>query len=161
MPQLQFWHFLPQFFWLAVCFITLYLVMAFVALPRIGSVLAQRKEKIESDLDAAERARAEADAALAAYEASLVSAREAAHQAVGEASRAAARAAEATNKELDGEIARQIEEAGRAIAASKAEAMENLSGMAAEAARAATARLVGVEVGEAEAQQAVDAAKER
>ena len=56
MPQLQFWHFLPQFFWLAVCFITLYLVMAFVALPRIGSVLAQRKEKIESDLDAAEHA---------------------------------------------------------------------------------------------------------
>ena len=110
MPQLQFWHFLPQFFWLAVCFITLYLVMAFVALPRIGSVLAQRKEKIESDLDAAERAKAEADAALEAYEASLVGAREAAHNAIGEASRAAAKAAETRNHELDGEIARQIEE---------------------------------------------------
>ena len=161
MPQLEFWHFLPQFFWLAVCFITLYLVMAFVALPRIGSVLAQRKEKIESDLDAAERARAEADAALAAYEASLVGARDAAHKAVGEASQAAHKAAEARNKELDAEIARQIEEAQRAIAGQKAEAMENLSGMAAEAARAATAKLVGVEVGEAEAQQAVAAAKER
>lgn len=160
MPQLQFWHFLPQFFWLAVCFITLYLVMAFVALPRIGSVLAQRKEKVESDLDAAERAKAEADAALEAYEASLVGAREAAHKAVGEASQAAAKAAEARNHELDGEIARQIEEAGRAIAASKAEAMDNLSGMAAEAARAATSKLVGVDVGEADARKAVEAAKE-
>lgn len=160
MPQLQFWHFLPQFFWLAVCFVILYLVMAYVALPRIGSVLAQRKEKIESDLDAAERARAEADAALAAYEASLVGARDAAHKAVGEASQAAHKAAEARNKELDAEIARQIEEAQRAIAGQKAEAMENLSGMAAEAARAATAKLVGVEVGETEAQQAVAAAKE-
>jgi len=161
MPQLEFWHFLPQFFWLAVCFITLYLVMAFVALPRIGRVLAQRKEKIESDLDAAERARAEADATLAAYEASLVGAREAAHKAIGEASQAAQRAAEARNKELDGEIARQIEEAQRAVAAQKAEAMENLSSIAADSARTATAKLVGVEVGEAEAQQAVAAAKER
>lgn len=160
MPQLQFWHFLPQFFWLAVCFITLYLVMAFVALPRIGSVLAQRKEKVESDLDAAERAKAEADAALEAYEASLVGARDAAHKAVGEAAQAAAKAAEARNHELDGEIARQIEEAGRAIAASKAEAMDNLSGMAAEAARAATSKLVGVDVGEADARKAVEAAKE-
>ncbi len=160
MPQLQFWHFLPQFFWLAVCFITLYLVMAFVALPRIGSVLAQRKEKIESDLDAAERAKAEADAALEAYEASLVGAREAAHKAIGEASQTAAKAAEARNHELDGEIARQIEEASRAITASKAEAMENLSGMAAEAARAATAKLVGIDVGEADARQAVESAKE-
>jgi F-type H+-transporting ATPase subunit b len=124
-------------------------------------VLAQRREKIESDLDAAERARAEADAALAAYEASLVGAREAAHTAVGEASQAAQKAAEARNKELDSEIARQIEEAQRAIAGQKTEAMENLSGMAAEAARAATAKLVGVDVGEAEAQQAVAAAKER
>jgi len=160
MPQLQFWHFLPQFFWLAVCFITLYLVMAFVALPRIGSVLAQRKEKIESDLDAAERAKTEADAALAAYEASLVGARDAAHKAIGEASQAAAKAAEARNHELDGEIARQIEEAGRAISASKAQAMENLSGMAAEAARAATAKLVGIDVGEADARQAVETSKE-
>jgi len=160
MPQLQFWHFLPQFFWLAVCFITLYLVMAFVALPRIGSVLAQRKEKIESDLDAAERAKAEADAALAAYEASLVGARDAAHKAIGEASQAATKAAEARNHELDGEIARQIEEAGRAISASKAQAMENLSGMAAEAARAATAKLVGIDVGEADARQAVETSKE-
>lgn len=160
MPQLEFWHFLPQFFWLAVCFVILYLVMAYVALPRIGGVLAQRKEKIESDLDAAERARGEADAALAAYEASLVGAREAAHKAVGAASQAAARAAEARNKELDGEIARQIEEAQRAIAGQKAGAMDNLAGMAAEAARAATAKLAGVEVGEAEAQQAVAAAKE-
>ena len=160
MPQLQFWHFLQQFFWLAVCFITLYLVMAFVALPRIGSVLAQRREKVESDLDAAERARGDADAALAAYEASLVGAREAAHKAIGEASHAASKAAEARNHELDGEIARQIEEAGRAITASKAQAMESLSGMAADAARAATAKLVGVDVSEADARQAVEAAKD-
>lgn len=160
MPQLQFWHFLPQFFWLAVCFITLYLVMAYVALPRIGSVLAQRREKVESDLDAAQRAKTEADAALEAYEASLVGARDAAHKAIGEASHAASKAAEARNHELDGEIARQIEEAGRAITASKVEAMENLSGMAAEAARAATAKLVGIDVGEDDARQAVEAAKE-
>jgi len=160
MPQLQFWHFLPQFFWLAVCFTVLYVVMATVALPRIGGVLAQRKEKIETDLEAAERAGAEADAALEAYDRSLVEARESAHRTIGAASQEAAKAAETRNKELDAEVARQIEEAGRAIAAQKAEAMESLSTMAAEAARSAARKLAGIEVGEAEAQGAVAAARE-
>jgi len=160
MPQLEFWHFLPQFFWLAVCFIALYLAMAFVALPRIGAVLAQRREKIEDDLDAAEKAKADADAALAAYEASLQDARDEAHRVIAASVGAAAKEAEARNRTLDAEVARQIEEAGRSIAAAKREAMENVAAMAADAAREATARLIGVEVGKDDAVRAVAAAKE-
>ena len=160
MPQLETWHFLPQIFWLAVCFITLYLVMAFVALPKIGSVLAQRKEKVESDLDAAEKAKMAADAALEAYEASLVGARETAHMTIGEAAQANAKATEARNHELDAEVGAQIEEASKAINAAKSQAMENLASMAAEAAREATAKLIGVDVAEADAANAVASVKE-
>jgi F-type H+-transporting ATPase subunit b len=160
MPQLEPWHFLPQFFWLAVCFITLYLVMAFIALPKIGSVLAQRKEKVESDLDAAEKAKMAADDALEAYEASLVGARDTAHKTIGEAAQANAKATEARNHELDAEIAAQIEEAGKAISAAKSQAMENLESMAVDAAREATSKLIGVDVAEADAASAVAAVKE-
>lgn len=160
MPQLETWHFLPQIFWLAVCFITLYLVMAFVALPKIGSVLAQRKEKVESDLDAAEKAKMAADAALEAYEASLVGARETAHMTIGEAAQANVKATEARNHKLDAEVGAQIEEASKAINAAKSQAMENLASMAAEAAREATAKLIGVDVAEADAANAVASVKE-
>ncbi|MBN34449.1 MAG: F0F1 ATP synthase subunit B' [Rhodospirillaceae bacterium] len=160
MPQLEFWHFLPQFFWLAVCFTILYLVMAFVALPKIGGVLAARKEKIESDLDAAQQAKSQANAAMEAYEASLVGARQSALSAVGEANQAAAKAAEARNHELDGEIAAQIEEAQRTISAAKADAMENLTDMAADAAREATVKLIGVDVSDDDVAKAVVAARE-
>ena len=160
MPQLETWHFLPQIFWLAVCFITLYLVMAFVALPKIGSVLAQRKEKVESDLDAAEKAKMAADSDLEAYEASLVGARETAHQTIGEAAQANAKTTEACNQELDAEVGALIEEASKAINAAKSQAMENLASMAAEAAREATAKLIGVDVAEADAADAVAAVKE-
>ncbi|MBT5432337.1 MAG: F0F1 ATP synthase subunit B' [Rhodospirillaceae bacterium] len=160
MPQLEFWHFLPQFFWLAVCFITLYLVMAFFALPRIGGILAERKEKIETDLDAAEKAKSNADAALEAYEASLVGAGSAAHGAIAEAAVAGSKAAEARNHELDGEIAGQIEEAQRSITAAKSDAMDNLTTMAADAAREATSKLIGVDVSDDDVARAVAAARE-
>jgi F-type H+-transporting ATPase subunit b len=160
MPQLESWHFLPQLVWLAISFALLYLVMAFVALPRIGGVLAKRKEKIETDLDAAERARAEAGEALQAYEASLAGAREESHRLIGEAAHDAAKTAEARNHELGQAIARQIEEAGAAVAAAKDEAMEHLTAMAAEAAREATAKLIGVEVASDDVDRAVAAAKE-
>lgn len=160
MPQLEFWHFLPQFFWLTVCFTALYLVMAFIALPRIGRVLAERRNRIAADLDAAEKIRGEADAAMAAYDASLVEAREKARAAIAEAVRTSTGAAEARGHELDDEIAGLTEEARRSIAAARSETMDHLSDLAADAARAAAARLAGIEVTADQAARAVAAARE-
>ena len=97
-----------------------------------------------------------ADAALEAYEASLVGARETAHMTIGEAAQSNAKATEARNHELDAEVGAQIE----AINAAKSQAMENLASMAAEEAREATAKLIGVDVAEADAANAVASVKE-
>ena len=160
MPQLEFWHFLPQFFWLAVCFAALYLVMARVALPRIGGVLAERQRRIATDLDAAEKARAEAEEALAAYEAALADARDRARQTVARAAQAGSEAAEARNRALDSELADRLEKAREAIAAARDRAVERLAPMAAEAARLAAAKLAGIEAGEDESLRAVAAVRE-
>ena len=101
-----------------------------------------------------------ADAALEAYEASLVGARETAHMTIGEAAQANVKATEARNHKLDAEVGAQIEEASKAINAAKSQAMENLASMAAEAAREATAKLIGVDVTEADAANAVASVKE-
>ncbi len=160
MPQLEFWHFLPQFFWLAVCFVFLYVVMAFVALPRIGRVLTDRKHSIERDLDGAERARAEAERARLEYEASLEEARERARSIIGEAVQQAGEDGERQLEELDREIGRELGKAQCTIDEARTAALANLEGVAVEAARLATRRLTGAEVSDEDALKALAAVRE-
>ena len=160
MPQLEFWHFLPQFFWLAVCFVFLYVIMAFVALPRIGRVLTDRKHRIEQDLDGAERARADAERARLEYESSLEEARNRARSVIGEAAQQAAEEGERQFEALDRETGRELEEAQRAIDEARTAALANLEGVAVEAARLATRRLTGADVSDEDALQALAAVRE-
>ena len=160
MPQLEFWHFLPQFFWLAVCFVFLYVIMAFVALPRIGRVLTDRKRRIEQDLDGAERARADAERARLEYESSLDDARNRARSIIGEAVRQAGEEGERQLEALDREAGRELEEAQRAIEDARAAALANLEDVAVEAARLATLRLTGADVSDEDALEALAAVRE-
>ena len=160
MPQLEFWHFLPQFFWLAVCFVFLYVIMAFVALPRIGRVLNERKNRIENDLDAAEKARTEAEQARQDYEDSLGDAREKARVIISDAIRAGTDVNEQRLGELERETDRELEEAQRSIDGARREALGNLRDVAAEAARLATARLIGADVSDEEVARALAAVGE-
>ncbi len=64
LPQLNTPDFAPQLFWLAVTFVLLYWIMAKIALPRIGEVIEERKDRIQRDLAAAERLKGETDKAL-------------------------------------------------------------------------------------------------
>ena len=75
MPQLDPSSFGSQLFWLAIFFVTLYLVMAVFVLPRITGTLAARADQMEGDLAEAEALRDKAEAALAAYEDALAQAR--------------------------------------------------------------------------------------
>ena len=61
MPQLDPSSYASQLFWLALCFIPLYWLMASVVLPRISAVLKQREDVIESDLNAAKTMQEEAE----------------------------------------------------------------------------------------------------
>src|SRR5215212_3604374 len=59
--------FASQLVWLGLTFVLLYVLMAKVALPRIGSILEIRKKRITDDLMAAKRLKEQSDAANAAY----------------------------------------------------------------------------------------------
>lgn len=158
MPQLDFAHFLPQIVWLAITFIVLYIVMARVALPRIGVVLTARKEKVEGDLEAADRARSDAEAALTAYDASMQGARDNAHTIVAKATEAAGVEAAKHHAELDEHLARETAAAARTIAQAQEDAMANLREIAADAARDATRKLIGLEASDEEVARAIEAA---
>ncbi len=162
MPQLDPTSFPPQLIWLAITFIVLYVLMAKVALPRVGEVLEERKNRIDDDLGRAAKAKAEADAATEAYEAGLAEARATAQKTIRDATEAASRESAERQRAAAERFTAQIAEAEAAVAAARESALGDLRGMAAEAAGLVTARLTGGTPDQAAIDGAVDAAmKER
>ena len=162
MPQLNFHDFAPQLVWLAITFIILYLLMKNVALPRIGEVVAAREQRIANDLDRAAALKAEAEAAMQAYEKTQTEARAKAADLVRQTEAAVARETTARQAKLAGELGEKLKGAEQRIAAAKASAMGNLAGVSTEVARAAVERLIGESISQAEVERVTAAiARER
>src|SRR5580704_13340599 len=103
-PPFQAEHFPSQLLWLTVSFVLLYVLMSKVALPRIGSILADRNKRIGDDLAAAQRLKEQADAAHAAYDKALADARNRAQSIANATREKHAREAEAIQKKLESEL---------------------------------------------------------
>ena len=162
MPQFDFNHFPSQIFWLIICFTALYFLLGRFALPKISAVLEDRQRKIDDDLERATELEMQAKEALAAYEAELDAAREQAQTAIRQATDEMAAEAEQQHHKLADKLAGDVEAAEGRIAAARTDALAHIQQVANEAARATTARLIGVEVDEAQASAAIAAAsKER
>ncbi|HPG88260.1 MAG TPA: F0F1 ATP synthase subunit B' [Hyphomicrobium sp.] len=146
LPQLNPDTFVPQLFWLVLTFVTLLFVMSKIALPRVGEVIEERTERIQRDVDAAGRLKADTDKALADYEKALADAR-------ANASGIAKQTREKLSSETDAEKARaeagitaKLAEAETRIAATKTKALTAVNDIAAETARAVVSKLVGQDV---------------
>ncbi len=159
MPQFDPSSFQTQLFWLAVCFVGVFLFMWKVVLPRFAEVLETRQNRIDDDLERARKSTQEAEEVLAAYEKALADARSQAHELVAEAVARVATEAAARNKALSEKIAQAAAEAERRIDAARREAMGNVRDVAVEVSRATIAQLAGgAKVGERDIERAVDAA---
>src|SRR5215467_6910442 len=123
-----------QLLWLALTFIALYLLMSRVALPRVGSILEDRRKHIEGDLTEANRLKGESDAAIAAHEKALAEARGRAQALANETREKAAAAAETRRKEVDAQLGTRIADAEKSIAATRSAAMANVHGIASDTA---------------------------
>ena len=142
-PPFQAQHFPSQLLWLALTFILLYVLMSRIALPRIGAIIADRSKRISDDLMAAQRFKEQSEAANAAYQKSLADARARAQTIANETKERQATQADAANKRLKAELHEKLAAAEQSIAATRAAAMSNVSGIAAETASAIVERLLG------------------
>ena len=149
--------FASQLLWLAIAFGLLYYVMSRVALPRVAAVMENRSDRIAGDLAEAEKLRAEAEAAGAAYEKSLNDARNRAKAIALEMREGLTAESDARRKRLEAELHERLAAAEATIRAKTAEAMSNVRGIAAETAVAIVERLTG----QAPSRTVVDAALER
>ncbi|MFV2033839.1 MAG: F0F1 ATP synthase subunit B' [Halocynthiibacter sp.] len=134
MPQLDFSTYPNQIFWLLITLLVIYLVLSRIVLPRVGSVLSERRGTITNDIAAAEDLKQKAVEAEEAYNKALADAR-------GEASRIVAVAKaeikadlDVAIKKADAEIAARGAESEKAIAEIRAGARESIRDVARDAA---------------------------
>src|SRR5262249_31588026 len=66
-PPFQKDTFGSQLLWLAIFFVALYLIASRLALPRVGTIIADRRKRISGDLDEAARMKDAADAPIASH----------------------------------------------------------------------------------------------
>jgi F-type H+-transporting ATPase subunit b len=158
MPQLNPAFFGTQLFWLAVSFIVLYLLMWKLAMPQIAGVLKQRADKIQGDLDTAQKLKEETKSVIAAYEKALADARGEAQAMARQTTDAASAQSAIRQQEVADRIAAELAAAERRIGEARTAAMANVRSMAAEVAQAAFAKLVGAPVDPGKVSAAVDRA---
>ena len=159
MPQLNPLDWAPQLIWLLITFGILYLLMVYVALPRIGSVIEARAAHIAKDLAAADKLRRETEEAIAAYEQALAEAKQKAH-AIVEEGRATLKAETAAERaKLDSDLAKKGAEAEARIDEAKTSAMREVSAVAADVAADIVRRLIGAAPPKAEIAKAVAAVR--
>ncbi|MEM7192190.1 MAG: ATP F0F1 synthase subunit B, partial [Pseudomonadota bacterium] len=134
MPQLNPLDWAPQLIWLFLTFGTLYLLMVWVAIPRIGTVIDKRAARIAGDLEAAEARKRETEDAIAAYEQALAEAKQKAHGIIEEGRAKLKAETDAERAKLDAQLAARAEEAAVEIDKAKKAAMKDVNAVASDAA---------------------------
>lgn len=148
-----------QIVWLAITFGALYYYMSTRFLPKVGKLIETRRALIAKDLDEATMLQQQATAAAAAHEKALADARAQA-QAMAQAARDKLTAeADAKRKALEDELSAKLSASEAQIAATRAQAMTNVSAIAEETASAIVERLIGRTVDPSVIASAVGAAK--
>jgi F-type H+-transporting ATPase subunit b len=135
--------FASQLLWFAIAFGLLYWLMSRIALPRIGTILEERSNRIAADLEDAQRLKDQSDAAGAAYEKSLAEARTKAKAIAQETRDALMAESDVRRKALEAQLAEKVASSEATISARTAEAMSSVRGIAADAATAIVERLTG------------------
>ena len=143
MPQLCGEWFGNQIFWLVVALVAIYFILSRVALPRIGSVLAERQGTITNDIAAAEDLKVKATKAEAAYDKALIDARAEAHRIIAAAKADIQTDLNSAIVKADAEIAAKAAESEKAISEIRASSLQNVEEVAKDTAQAIVAALGG------------------
>jgi F-type H+-transporting ATPase subunit b len=151
LPQLDIATWPSQLFWLVVLFGAGYLVMARIVTPRISSVLEDRRQTVDGDLEKARAASADAAKIRADYESDLEKARIEAAEFANQATMEATKKAEAADAKMAQKLAKKVGAAEAKLAEAKSSAMANLNDVAAEAAMAAVTSLAGIKTSSTQA----------
>ncbi len=139
MPQLDFATFPNQIFWLVVALVAIYLLLTRVALPRIGSILAERRGLIAGDVAVADELKQKAVAADKAYHQALADARSEAARIIAAAKAEIQKDLDVATAKADAELAVQAGAAEARIAEIRESAVSSVTEVARDTAEAIVA----------------------
>ncbi|MBV7257088.1 ATPase [Pacificimonas sp. WHA3] len=155
MPQFDFARVaLPQIIWLFFSFGLLFLLMR-AMLPKVAGVAERRASTIGGDLDAADKARLDAETRREAYEAGIAKTRTDAQGLIESAKADAAKANEAKMKAADEAAAAKIAAAEAELSKQRDAALVKLDAIAVDATQDVVERLTGTRPAMAAAAAAV------
>lgn len=146
-------------FWVitqAASFLLFLAILYLAAFRRIGTVLEERRSRIEQGLRDADAARTERERAAEERRAVLTKARQDANEIVQRAQRAAEETRERELTQLKGELERVREQAGEEIEAERQRALADVRAQVADLALAAAGKVVGETMNEPRQRRLVD-----
>jgi F-type H+-transporting ATPase subunit b len=138
-PIIPAWN---EVIWGSLAFLILFVAIAKWGFPAIKKAMDARSDKIQGDIDAAERARSEAEQVKSDLEAQLADARAQANRIIDEARQQAEALKAERVATLDAELAERRQAAMGDIEAAKAQAMADLQGQITDIAIGAAERVV-------------------
>ncbi len=159
LPQFDLAQWPGQIVWALGVFLALYLLFAFVFVPRVSGAIETREDKISGDFGNARKLRDEAQAQADAAASEVDEARARAHRVAGEARAAAKAESDARQSEEGAKLAVRLAEAEQRIGVARGEAMGHVRAIAAQAAEAMVERLTGAAPTGAELEHALGEAK--
>ena len=127
----------------AIIFALLYVALARWALPKVGTVVGERRSHIAADLETARAAKTQADAAVAELTEATRRARTEAQASVAAATQKAKAEAATRDAAMNERLDAQLAEAESRISTARSAAMGALRQVAGEAATAVITRLTG------------------
>jgi F-type H+-transporting ATPase subunit b len=161
LPQLDTTTFASQLFWLVISFAVLYFVISRIAAPKIGGVIADRANRIKTDLDTAAQAKRDSEAAMAGYDKALADARAKALKSSDEMRNAVQAEINAKNDAASKQLAADTAKAEARIGEMRKSAMARVGDVAKETAAEVVAKLTGQAASPADLEAAVSAALKR
>lgn len=156
LPQFNIETYPSQVFWLAIMFGALYIFFTKKTLPEISGVIEARKERIDSDLEAAENLREEAEEVQKFYEDSLEKARAEASAFYSEAENTIKEQTAQKYERFRENSAREVAKMEQTIEKAKQKAMAGMNKIAAETAIQAVEKITDISVNLSTARAVID-----
>lgn len=147
--------FASQLFWLAITFGFFYWFISKTISPRIGEILETRQDRIAQDLAKAQDLSDETNAAIAAYEQELATAKGNANEIAQKARDKAKAEAEAERTKVDDDLNAKLVEAEKRIADIRTKAMGEVNTIAEDTTAEIIGRLIGGKVTKADLAKAI------
>jgi F-type H+-transporting ATPase subunit b len=139
-----------------VVFLIAFSVLAFKVWPKILGALDARNAKILSEIEAAEKARRDADEAKARFERELAKAREDAQKMISDAKADAQRLADEIRARNEKDLAERLARANAEIDNAMRQAVSTLHAQAAELATVAAGKILGRQITAADQQKLIE-----